>query len=325
MTSSRRRSGFTLIELLVVIAIIAILIGLLVPAVQKVRDAAARIKCQNNLHNIGLAIHNYNDTNGKLPPGVARSGGNPRNFEYWSWMAFVLPYVEQDNLYKQADAWMRTGNSYLTGTPPYYWWPWGDFWANWATAKWNPALGTLVQTWTCPADSRTLAVTDLDGFKIAFTAYLGVAGKFDANGTYSSPGDKTGALFYRSNVKINDLKDGTSTTIVVGERPPSRDLEYGWWFAGAGWDAGVGDVVMVSQATGYANSLGCTGTKMKIGFQPGNIFNDCDQTHYWSLHSSGGNFLYGDASVHFWTYGVSQQVLDSASTIAGGEVPGDLP
>src|SRR5262245_107658 len=101
MNRFRGRSGFTLIELLVVIAIIAVLIGLILPAVQKVREAAARVQCQNNLHQISLALHQYHDGFGALPAGVSFQ----QNYYYWSWRAMILPYVEQENLYSEALAW----------------------------------------------------------------------------------------------------------------------------------------------------------------------------------------------------------------------------
>jgi len=313
---SRRRSAFTLIELLVVIAIIAILIGLLLPAVQKVREAAGRLKCANNMKQMGLALHNYHGTLNSFPPGVVDPGGAPPSnyYPYWSWLALIMPYWEQDNLYKQADTW-----AHGTSTA-YQYWPWGGFWLSPMTPA-NPALGTKVKTLICPADSRedttlTGAQAGING-SVAFTGYLGVAG---TSGDYSNYGNPSvnGILFLKSSTRTTDITDGTSNTLMVGERPPSSDLYYGWWFAGAGWDgSGTGDVVMGAREYNYASSLGCPANK--VGLQPGkpNVF--CDQPHFWSMHPNGANFLMGDGSVRFVTYS-ADSVLPQLATRSGGEV-----
>jgi prepilin-type N-terminal cleavage/methylation domain-containing protein/prepilin-type processing-associated H-X9-DG protein len=349
MKRYRARTGFTLIELLVVIAIIGVLIALLLPAVQKVRNAAGRITCANNLKQIGLALQMYHDANGPLPAGVASGGvtyiATPADYPYgaafphncWSWMAQILPYVEQENLYRQADAWSSGG-----ALAQLQWWPWGGFWLTPPTPP-NPALGTEVRTWSCPADSRTLQATyeSLYGSDaptpICFTSYLGVTGANDppfGAASSSNPGlppalntapvDADGVLFFRSQVRIMQITDGTSNTLLVGERPPAANLSYGWWFAGGGWDgSGTGDVVLGARSNAYAasitdsngNSLNCN----KVGLQPGTVNNLCDQAHFWSMHPGGANFLFCDGSVHFLSYSANS-VLPQLATRAGGEV-----
>src|SRR5438105_4962885 len=132
LTGGARRRAFTLIELLVVIAIIAILIGLLLPAVQKVREAAARTSCQNNLKQINLAAANYDATNGYLPPGFSSANGS-----YMGSLAHLLPYIEQDNVYKQIPT-----TFFTSGASPGVWW--GGAWT---------AANNRIKPFLCPADN----------------------------------------------------------------------------------------------------------------------------------------------------------------------------
>jgi prepilin-type N-terminal cleavage/methylation domain-containing protein/prepilin-type processing-associated H-X9-DG protein len=330
-TRGSSRRGFTLIELLVVIAIIAILIGLLLPAVQKIRDAANRIKCVNNMKQMGLALHNYHDTNGTLPPGVVATGGYPINappnntnyYSYWSWIALIMPFWEQDNLYRQADAW-----AHINPTDGlYHWWPWGGFWLSPASPA-NPALGTILPCVKCPADSRqarTIPGSMWGGSgDVAFTGYLGCGGVSADYGAGLGQSPQAGifsrAQQFPSHLTGNTLAsitDGLSNTLMVGERPPSSDLQYGWWFAGAGYDgSGVGDVVLGAREYGYAAALGCPTTK--VNFQPGRPSDPCDQVHFWSFHSGGGNFLLGDGSCRFLRY-QSDTILPDIMTKSFGE------
>jgi prepilin-type processing-associated H-X9-DG protein/prepilin-type N-terminal cleavage/methylation domain-containing protein len=347
--------GFTLVELLVVLAIIGVLIGLLLPAVQKIRDAAGRIKCANNLRQIGLALHNYNDSLGQFPPGLQgfqspwERPPNKGTHIFWSWLAELLPYVEQDNLYKQADAWSHQSDrdpAYTT----FYWVPFGDSWTGWQnTRKPNPAIGTLIDIYLCPADSRNLRLEDLDfgagTAPVAFTEYLGVAGFRLAPWSWPSPEKNNGVLGFRSKVRITDITDGSSNTFIVGERPPSADLYFGWWFAGLGYDnSGRGDHVLGPREYEYAaatftgswsasgeSGIPCTQAyppNGKVGFQPGRVQDSCDQTHFWSLHTGGANWAFADGHVRFLSYAVDSPAQPTSTFTAlctrdSGEVISD--
>jgi prepilin-type processing-associated H-X9-DG protein len=294
----------------VVIAIIAVLIGLLLPAVQKVRDAAYRTYCTNNLKQLGLTLHQYHDVNRTFPPAIAYGlSGDP--FPWVSWMTRTLPYYEQQALYSSMEAAFRSQR---------YRWPWE-----------NPphtGLGTVLSVLRCPADDRQYQATylvDYSNLRVAFTGYQGVSGR-DLR-------TLDGVLYWNSQVSIQDITDGASNTLTAGERPPSWDLLFGWWYAGSGqWDpkfqrdTGSADVTL-GVAELNLRSVGLPALNAcptgPYSFGPGTIREPCDQFHFWSLHSGGSNFLFADGRVHFLTYGAAP-LLTALATRAGGE-PAPLP
>src|SRR5262249_23748816 len=162
----------------------------------------------------------------------------------------------------------------------YNWWPWGQFWVN-PPGPANPALKVFLPVYSCPSEPRNLthqAVIEASypPIDVAFTDYLGVAGQrgdlvYPSSNTKYGP-SLNGIFLYKSKVRFADIPDGTSNTLMVGERPPSADLVWGWWFAGSGWDNwGEGDVVLGTNAVPYANSIApACKSNPKVGLQEGN-------------------------------------------------------
>jgi prepilin-type N-terminal cleavage/methylation domain-containing protein/prepilin-type processing-associated H-X9-DG protein len=300
MTSRRHncRAAFTLIELLVVIGIFSVLMGLLLAAVQQVRASAARMKCANNLKQIGLAFQMYNDSQGSLPPGH-RSLSPTDPLPLSGWPLSLLPNLEQRALYTNAQAaYRQERNPFLN--PP------------------HTDLAMVVPTYVCPSDALSASAqwAQISGVFAAFTDYLGVSGK-----NYST---LDGVLFQDSHVRFADITDGTSNTLLVGERPPSSDSQYGWWYAGIGQNyTGSADMIL---GVREVNLLPVTPTSCGPGaypYSPGRIGSPCNIFHFWSYHPGGANFLLVDGSVHFLPY-AANPIMPALASRAGGE-PVSLP
>jgi prepilin-type processing-associated H-X9-DG protein/prepilin-type N-terminal cleavage/methylation domain-containing protein len=288
-----RRSAMTLLELLIVLAITAILLGLLLAAVQQARVAAARLQCQNKLRQLGIALHHYHDTYRVLPPGH-RSRLNPTGMQLSGWPLSILPYLEQTAVDVNArDAYSRASVPFVN--PPHV------------------GLATVLPAFNCPADDRiaTPQFAPRSKIMVAFTSYLGVSGN-----DYST---HDGVLFQDSHVRFSDISDGLSNTLLLGERPPSKDFQFGWWYAGTGQRfTGSADMILGVREQNITPGWFRLCPPGRYPFGLGRFDFQCSMFHFWSPHASGANFLFCDGSVHFLAYSAAS-ILPALATRAGGE------
>ncbi|MBY0231850.1 MAG: DUF1559 domain-containing protein [Gemmataceae bacterium] len=289
-----KRRAFTLVELLVVIAIIGILMGLLLSAVQAVRQAAARASCLNNLKQIGLALHSYHDANGGLPAGCSPQDGSSGQ-PYLSWLARILPHLEQEALYKQSLV-------AFSSDPDIYSLPHFPVWER------------KIALYRCPADplAQRLIQGNLNGRRTAFTSYLGITG------TDFSKED--GLFFLGSATRFAEITDGLSNTLAVGERPSSADGTLGSWYGGFGQDldGSANSHLGVREFNTYPGGQYNNCPNGPYRYQRGSPPSLCDAFRYWSFHKGGSNWLFADGSVRFLAYS-ADSILPDLATRAGGE------
>jgi prepilin-type processing-associated H-X9-DG protein/prepilin-type N-terminal cleavage/methylation domain-containing protein len=294
-----KRTAMTLIELLVVLAIVGALLGLLLPAVQKAREAARRLQCSSNLHQIGRACHTYHDTYGTFSPGFRawRCPDQLATRPGWGWAAFLLPYVEQEPVSAQI-AFNR---------------PIED--------SGNSARLNLIPLFLCPSDADVPAsfpISDSTGQVITAAAPISYAACYGSGELDEIPGPKEGVFYRNSRIRLADITDGTSTTILIGDRA--------WSHAMAPWAGAVsGGIVHGGPRNPWRSSPDAAYPAPNFPCVQANAVNaladsDGSLDEFFSEHPGGVNILFADGGVRFIRQSIDSAVLTALGTRAGGEV-----
>jgi prepilin-type N-terminal cleavage/methylation domain-containing protein/prepilin-type processing-associated H-X9-DG protein len=298
------RRGFTLVELLVVIAIIGILIALLLPAVQAAREAARRSQCSNNLKQVGLALHNYHDTQQCFPPGditVNRMGT----------LAFILPQMEQTALYDQLSA----AGAFIgrnTGTPPL----WQEIPAIVSTGT-PPLAKSVVKGYICPSDptsdlNERMKSNDRGAF--GKSNYVGVftAVTYDAAGVKTA--DRLATFYNNSKTSFRNIIDGTSNTLIIAERSAKSPHNGSMWM---GWHDLPGPITNSYEFSTRVRIIRLS-SDVEYAINGTNAFASS------SSHPGGAQFLLGDGSVRFLSETINIRTFAALGTIDGGEAIGEF-
>jgi prepilin-type processing-associated H-X9-DG protein len=289
---SRSLSGVTLLETVVVLALVGVLMALLVPAVLRVRDAAARTACASNLRQLAFGVHLYADAHGNLPQGCAypalRDSRDYLSQAGFSWHTSILPYVEQDDLWQLAWA------AYIEDPS--------------ARSPLHSAVeARTVSVFLCPSEARRTGGGN--GAPCGLTCYEGVAG---------TGVDNRDGLFHRNfTIRFTDITDGTANTLMIGERPPGPQGEFGAWYTGWAHTVCQLSAILPAKTLNRWDPDHCS--FIPGALRPGRIDDPCDLVHFWSLHLRGANFAFADGSVRFLPYSASA-VLPALATRAGGEI-----